>query len=67
MNQRYGYGTGRNHDYYSPWPSYAPPHAYGSGYPSQEMTPQQREEIEQAIRQADTLMERIKNDPMIWR
>lgn len=59
-NYRRGYGTGRNTDDYSP---YYPTDAHR---PSR-ITPAQQVEIERLNRQSEALINRIMNDPLIWR
>ena len=59
MNYRYGYGTGQNTHYYSPQGV--------PGYTPQPMTPQQRRDMNKAMQEADDLMNRIQNDPTLWR
>ena len=59
-NYRWGYGTGRNTHYYSPY--------YPTGtYPSSRITPAQQADIERLNRQSEDLINRIMSDPLIWR
>jgi hypothetical protein len=59
-NYRWGYGTGRNTHYYSPY--------YPTGaYPSSRITPAQQADLERLNRQSEALVHRIMTDPLIWR
>jgi len=80
-NYRWGYGTGRNTHYYSPYyPTSAirgtshpnvrmdpPPYDRVSAYPPSMLTPAQQAEIDRLNRQSEALINRIMNDPLIWR
>lgn len=62
MNYRYGYGTGRNNDNYSsnyPGPNVQPRR--------QQITPEQKQEIDRLMKQSDALINQIQNDPRIWK
>lgn len=64
LNYGRGYGTsGGSGGYYSPYANGMPPPGY---YPPQQISPQQRQEIERLKRQTDTLINQIYNDPRIW-
>ena len=59
-NYRCGYGTGGNTHYYSPY--------YSTGaHPSSRIAPAQQADIERLHRQSEALINRIMNDPLIWR
>lgn len=57
-NYVWGYGTGRNTHYYSPY--------YPTGaYPSSRITPAQQADIARLNRQSEALINRIMTDPLI--
>ena len=58
-NYRWGYGTGGNTDYYSPY-------HYPGAPTSQGITPQQQAEIDRLNAQSEALINQIMNDPIIW-
>jgi hypothetical protein len=58
-NYRWGYGTGRNTQYHSPY-------VYPGTPAYQPMTPAQKAEINRLNAQSDALINRIMNDQLIW-
>lgn len=56
MNYRYGYGTGNNRDYYSPY--YQPDRG-------QQLTPQKQQEINQLLQKTDNLIKYYQS-PEFW-
>jgi hypothetical protein len=63
MNGRYGYGTGRNTDVYSPYGTSGG--AAARPRQARPMTPQERADYNRVMNQADRWVDHINNDPVI--
>lgn len=61
MNYRHGYGSGQNNDYYSRHHPNNP-----GNQQKQQLSPEQKAEIERLMKQSDDLINRINNDSKIW-
>ena len=66
MNYRHGYGTGRNRNYYSTYPYGSPYRQYANSY-RHKISPEQKRQINQLLKQSEALERQILNDPRIWK
>lgn len=66
MNYRYGYGTGRNRNYYSTYSYDSTSRQYANPY-HHKISPEQKRQINQLLKQSEELERQILNDPRIWK